>query len=128
VVDPVAYLPQLKDRALRVQQIMDEPDTPLAARDRIGRGHAAGQLVQFKDKGRASGIVEGNRLVGMDCISVWDQASVPASARPQPRCPNLSGAPGDQNSSCFDALRIGCFIEFHIAPFWLLPRRWPSPL
>jgi pimeloyl-ACP methyl ester carboxylesterase len=50
VVDPVAYLPQLKDRALRVQQIMDEPDTPLAARDRIAAATPRGQLVQFKDK------------------------------------------------------------------------------
>jgi hypothetical protein len=50
VVDPVAYLPQLKDRALRVQQTMDDPDTPPAARDRIAAATPQGQLVQFKDK------------------------------------------------------------------------------
>ena len=48
-VDPVAWLPELKDRALRVQQVMDDEDTPPAARDKIAAAVPAGGLVQFKD-------------------------------------------------------------------------------
>jgi hypothetical protein len=49
IVDPVAYLPQLKDRALRVLQIMDDPNTPPAARDKIAAAVPRGRLVQYKD-------------------------------------------------------------------------------
>jgi len=34
-LDPVTYLPQLKLNALRIQQIMDDPVTPPAAKDKI---------------------------------------------------------------------------------------------
>ena len=34
-LDPVTYLPQLKLNALRIQQIMDDPVTPSAAKDKI---------------------------------------------------------------------------------------------
>jgi len=50
VVEPVAYLPSLKDRALRVQQILDYPNTPPAARDKIAATVPAGDLVQYKDR------------------------------------------------------------------------------
>jgi pimeloyl-ACP methyl ester carboxylesterase len=52
VIDPVAYLPQLKDRKLRVQQIMDDTDsdTPSAARNKIAAAAPQGKLVQYKDK------------------------------------------------------------------------------
>jgi hypothetical protein len=49
-VEPIAYLPALKDRALRVQQIMDYPNTPPSARDKIAASVPAGQLVQYKDR------------------------------------------------------------------------------
>jgi hypothetical protein len=51
-LDPVTWLPQLKDRALRVQQIMDNPDdqdTPPAVRDKIAASVPRGRLVQYKD-------------------------------------------------------------------------------
>jgi dienelactone hydrolase len=48
-LDPVAWLPQLKTRELRVQQIMDDDGTPPAARDKIAAAVPAGDLVQYKD-------------------------------------------------------------------------------
>jgi hypothetical protein len=49
-VEPLTYLAALKGRALRVQQIMDYPNTPPAARDKIAAAVPAGELVQFKDR------------------------------------------------------------------------------
>ncbi len=49
-VEPIDYLPALKDRALRVQQIMDYPNTPAEARDKIAAAVPAGELVRFKDR------------------------------------------------------------------------------
>jgi pimeloyl-ACP methyl ester carboxylesterase len=49
-VEPIAYLPLLKDRALRVQQIMDYPNTPPAARDKIADAVPVAELVQYKDR------------------------------------------------------------------------------
>ncbi len=49
-VEPIAYLPALKDRRLRIQQIMDYPGIPAAARDKIAEAVPADQLLQFKDR------------------------------------------------------------------------------
>jgi hypothetical protein len=49
LLDPVAYLPALKGRAVRVQQIMDDPAMPAEARDKFAAAVPDGQLVQFKD-------------------------------------------------------------------------------
>jgi len=50
MLDPAAYLPQLADRALRVQQIADDPDTPSQAREKMAAAvPASGRLLQFKD-------------------------------------------------------------------------------
>jgi acetyl esterase/lipase len=49
VLDPVRYLPQLAGRALRVQQVMDDPDTPAAAKDRIAAAVPGDGLARFKD-------------------------------------------------------------------------------
>jgi hypothetical protein len=49
-VEPLTYLPSLNDRALRVQQIMDYPNTPPEARDKIAAAVPAGDLAQFKDR------------------------------------------------------------------------------
>jgi hypothetical protein len=49
-VEPVTYLPSLKNRALRVQQIMDYPNTPPAARDKIAKAVPASELARFKDR------------------------------------------------------------------------------
>ena len=49
-VEPIASIPALKDRALRVQQIMDYPNTPPAARDKIAAAVPSDKLVQYKDR------------------------------------------------------------------------------
>jgi hypothetical protein len=40
----------LKDRALRVQQILDYPNMPPEARDKIAAAVPSGDLVQYKDR------------------------------------------------------------------------------
>jgi hypothetical protein len=50
LVEPLRYLPQLDGRRLRVQQVLDNPDNPPAARDKMAQAVPAGDLVQFKDK------------------------------------------------------------------------------
>jgi acetyl esterase/lipase len=49
-VDPATYLPQLNDRKLRVQQIMDDGDTPAAAKDKIAAATPPGQLIQYPNQ------------------------------------------------------------------------------
>jgi hypothetical protein len=49
VVDPINYLPLLKDRALRVQQTMDDPESPTRAQVKVAAATPAGDLLQFKD-------------------------------------------------------------------------------
>jgi hypothetical protein len=49
-VEPTAFLPALKNRALRVQQIMDYAPVPVEARDKIAAAVPAGDLVQYKDR------------------------------------------------------------------------------
>ncbi len=50
MLDPVAYLPKLKDRALRLQEIDDDADTPAAARQKIAAAVPATHLVEYKDR------------------------------------------------------------------------------
>lgn len=49
-VEPTVYLPALKDRALRLQQILDYPNTPPAARNKIAEAVPHDELVQYKDR------------------------------------------------------------------------------
>ena len=49
MLDPIDYLPQLQDRAIRVQQIVVDLDTPAAARDKIASTVPHDRLTQFKD-------------------------------------------------------------------------------
>jgi len=47
-LDPVAYLPSLKDRRLRLQQTLSEPETPKIAKDRIAAAMPnPNELVQY---------------------------------------------------------------------------------
>jgi cephalosporin-C deacetylase-like acetyl esterase len=49
-LDPVAYLPQLHLKALRIQQIMDDEVTPPSARERIAASVPnKDQVVRYKD-------------------------------------------------------------------------------
>jgi len=50
VAEPVTYLPQLKGRDLHLQQIMDDPETPSQARDKIAAATPPGDLEQYPDK------------------------------------------------------------------------------
>ena len=48
-LEPVNYLPELKDRALRVEQTLDDPVTPRIVQDRIKASvPKQGQLVRYK--------------------------------------------------------------------------------
>jgi acetyl esterase/lipase len=50
MLDPVAYLPQLKLKALRIQQVMDDPVTPLAAKDKLSAAAPKpDEVVRYKD-------------------------------------------------------------------------------
>jgi hypothetical protein len=49
VVEPLTYLPQLSNRALRVQQVMIDPDTPDDAKTKIAAATPPGCLIQYKD-------------------------------------------------------------------------------
>jgi hypothetical protein len=49
-LDPILYIPGLKLKALRIQQVMDDLVTPASARDKIAaaiQGH--GELIRYKD-------------------------------------------------------------------------------
>jgi len=50
MLDPVDWLPRLRDRSMRLQQIMDDPDTPQPASGKIAAAVPHGRLVvQYKD-------------------------------------------------------------------------------
>ena len=76
VVDPVTYLPQLKDRSLRVQQIMDETDTPTAAKEKIAAATPPDRLVEYKDIAAHREVWRVNGLTG------WMAAQL--EMKPQP--------------------------------------------
>ena len=63
-LDPARYLPQLSDRKLRVQQVMDYADVPPAPRDKIAASVPAGSLVQYKDKAAHEQAWHANGLSG----------------------------------------------------------------
>jgi hypothetical protein len=48
-LDPVLVLPHLKGKALRIQQLLDDPLTPIAAMDKIRSAAPAGDVVRYKD-------------------------------------------------------------------------------
>jgi hypothetical protein len=49
-VEPITYLPQLKGRALRVQQVLDYSITPALARDKIAEAVPADDLVKYQNR------------------------------------------------------------------------------
>jgi hypothetical protein len=49
-LDPIEYLPMLDGRAVRIQQVMDDPVTPIEAKDKIAAAiRPPQQLVRFDD-------------------------------------------------------------------------------
>lgn len=80
LLDPVAYLPALQDRSVRVQQIMDDPAMPAEPRDKFAAAVPHGQLVQFKD---AAAHREAWKITG---LSGWLAARLsPKASSPAPR-------------------------------------------
>ncbi len=63
-LDPIAYLPQLKGRAVRIQQVLADIVTPEAARDKIaGALPAAGQVMRYPDTAAEAKALGANGIV-----------------------------------------------------------------
>jgi hypothetical protein len=77
MLEPVACLPKLQDRSVRVQQIMDDPDTPSTARDKIAAAVPSDRLARFKDTAAHR---EAWRATG---ISGWIAAQFPRAQQPE---------------------------------------------
>ena len=89
-LDPVDYLPKLKGRSLRVQQILDDQDTPAAARDKIAAAVPAGDLVQYKDTAAHR---EAWKATG---LSGWLSSHISQPARTQAAAPTATAGPGQR--------------------------------
>jgi hypothetical protein len=76
MLDPVSYLPQLKDRSLRLQQIMDQTNALPPARDKIAAAVPRDRLVIFKD---ANAHRESLKVGG---VSAWFVAQLPPASQP----------------------------------------------
>ena len=64
-LDPVAYLPQLKDRALRIQQISDDPVTPAAALDKIaGAAPFPSEVQRYANRSAEAKALGANGITG----------------------------------------------------------------
>ena len=64
-LDPVDYLPQLKGRAIRIQQVLADPVTPAAARDKIAAAAPATDMISRYPTGAAEAEALGaNGIVG----------------------------------------------------------------
>jgi len=78
MLDPINFLPQLHDRAVRVQQIMDDPVMPSAARDKVAAAVSPERLAQFKD---APAHREVWKVTG---LSGWIAAQLLTGSQPEP--------------------------------------------
>jgi hypothetical protein len=76
MLDPVDYLPQLQDRAVHIQQIMDDPAMPAAARDKMAAAVLPTRLDQFKDATAHREVWKVNGLSG------WLAAQLRAAPKP----------------------------------------------
>jgi pimeloyl-ACP methyl ester carboxylesterase len=63
-LDPINRLADLKDRTLRVQQVMDDPETPETAKEKIAAATPSGHLVQFKNTDAHKESWKANGLTG----------------------------------------------------------------
>ncbi|WP_263359823.1 alpha/beta hydrolase family protein [Acidicapsa ligni] len=65
-LDPVDYLPELKDRVVRMQQISDEPVMPAAAKEKMASAAPhSDQLMRFPDRAAAG------KALGSNGIMSW---------------------------------------------------------
>jgi hypothetical protein len=86
-LDPIIFLPQLKLKALRIQQILDDPTTPPEARDKIADAlPKTGQLVRYKDRAAHQAAWRTDGLSGWMRTQLQPAAGMPAEAG-QPRNP-----------------------------------------
>ena len=75
-LDPVAYLPSMKSRKLRLQQILNQPDTPESAKERIAASVPdSAELVKYAD---AKDLLKAWQISG---LSGW----IKQQLRPQPQ-------------------------------------------
>jgi hypothetical protein len=65
-LDPVVYLPQLKGRAIRIQQVLSGTITPAAARDKIAKAAPASDEVM-----RYADVTTEAKALGADGIVKW---------------------------------------------------------
>ncbi len=65
-LDPVTYLPQLKDRAIHIQQVLSDPVTPPAAKDKIAAAAPSfGAVMRYPDWNEEA------KGLGKDGITGW---------------------------------------------------------
>jgi len=82
-LDPVAYLPLLKTRALRLQQVADDPVTPAAAMDKIARAAPRPhQAARYPDVGAEAKALGDNGIVGWLAEQVGAKPSPNGMPRP----------------------------------------------
>ena len=95
MLDPVVWLPQLKDRPFRLQQIIDNPDdqdTPTAARDKIAAAVPHDRLAQYKD---VAAHQEAWKVTG---VSGWIATQLPPPSQPAaPSAASGQGSPTTRN-------------------------------
>ena len=62
-LDPVQWLPQLKDQHIRIQQVMDDTDTPKIAKERIDSvAPASATVLRYDDNMRLFDAASGGRI------------------------------------------------------------------
>ena len=65
-LDPVLYLPQLKAKSLRIQQVLSDPVTPQTAKDKLAEAAPrADEVVRYADDQAQ------HRAVSLDGITQW---------------------------------------------------------
>jgi len=78
-LDPVQWLPQLKDQRVRIQHVMDDTATPKAAKDRIDSvAPASATVVRYDDNMRLFDAAAGGR------IFEWVKAQLRSAPPPSP--------------------------------------------
>jgi len=89
-VDPVAYLPLLSNRSLRLQQTWNEPVTPTDAKERIAA--ATPKSIQFVKYSNAQDLLKAWQAYG---LSGWIKQQLRSETQPDEK---MSGLPTDSNS------------------------------
>jgi hypothetical protein len=80
-LDPVAYLPQLTDRTIHIQQVLSDPVTPPAAKDKIaGAATRPGTVVRYPDEKEEATALGKDGIVGWLAEQLGSQkAAAPVS-------------------------------------------------